>query len=130
MAKNGQTTGENFHNETKVRPNTAAGLLQSWWVGFGIKAAALLAVLFILSRTLPAMPVWAVALVWVLLSLVPAIAYAYHRVIRKTYNQGQFQSGGTLGRFNSGRVLSMVVAFMVAMRALVKRKKLLLTNWM
>ena len=84
------------------------------WVAYTLKAAVVLIALFAVSRCAPALPVWGIALVWALFSIVPAIGAAYHVVIGKTYKQKQYQDGAITARFNSGRTISLIVAFVVS----------------
>ena len=81
---------------------------------FVVEAIVVVALLFVTSRLMPTMPVWALALVWAFFSFASMIGVAYHDVISKTYRQNRFTKGGKLGRFNAGRVLCLVVAFVVS----------------
>lgn len=83
-------------------------------IRFTLEAMALVAILFAVSRLAPVMPVWALAVVWALFSFVSMLGVAYHVVINKTYRQTRFMQGGRLGRFNAGRVFSLIVGFVVS----------------
>ncbi|MBQ9068607.1 MAG: hypothetical protein IJ131_06015 [Eggerthellaceae bacterium] len=84
------------------------------WAGYLASAAALLAILFAVSRLAPNMPTWGIALAWALLSLVPALGVSYHLVIKKTFEQGKYQEGGYGSRLVAGRVACLVVSFAVS----------------
>lgn len=62
-------------------------------VPYALKSVALVALLFVLSRVLPAMPIWGVALALALLSLVPATGSVYRVVVTRTFNQRKFGEG-------------------------------------
>ena len=82
-------------------------------VFFG-KAVLLVGALLLVSRALPLMPTFGVGLLWALVSGVSAVGLAYHVVIRKTHRHLQFKESGRLARLNSGRILSLIVGFVVS----------------
>ncbi|MBQ9002482.1 MAG: hypothetical protein IJ087_11580 [Eggerthellaceae bacterium] len=81
------------------------------WGWYLLKASALVAVLFAVSRFAPAMPAWALGLVWALLSAIPATGVTYHAVIAKTARQRNFQEKSHLGRVNNGRIVCFVLSY-------------------
>lgn len=62
-------------------------------VPYLLKSVALVALLFALSKVLPVMPAWAIALALAVLSLVPAIGSIYRTVVNRTFNQGKYEAG-------------------------------------
>ncbi len=89
-------------------------LLPGSWTAYLVKAFVLVAALYVFSKAVPTMPVWCVALVWACLSMLPAIAWAYHRVVSKTFNQKRFTADGAIARVYRGRTLSLVIGFVVS----------------
>lgn len=81
---------------------------------FLAKAAGVLGILFLLSRTAPIMPAPLLALCWAALSGLLAVTAAYHHTIRKTHKQTMYKAGGVLGRINSGRLLTLLVGFVIS----------------
>lgn len=89
-----------------------ASVISKRWRAYLVKAALLVALLYIVSRLAPAMPVWFIAATWALLSLVPATGLAYHAVIDKTFNQKKFREG--VARFTATRVVFFVAFYAVS----------------
>lgn len=89
------------------------GLPFCWW-HYAVKAAAVVALLFLFSRVAAWAPGWCVAVVWAACSVLLAAGITYHAVVEKTCNQVRFRAGGTLARMNAGRTLRLVVAFVVS----------------
>jgi len=83
-------------------------------VRFAVRAAIVVASLFAVSRLVPVMPLWALAVVWALFSFASMMGIAYHDVIDKTYRQTRFTKGGMLGRFNAGRIFCLIVGFVLS----------------
>ena len=81
---------------------------------FLAKAAVVLGILFLLSRTAPIMPAPCLALCWAALSAALSVTAVYHVTIRKTHKQTMYKAGGVLGRINSGRLLGLLVGFVVS----------------
>ena len=86
------------------------------WAQFAGKSLVFLVVLFVLSQTiiLSVFPVWAVALVWTLLSVVALVGVVYPVVIRKTHRQAKYEKGGRFSRWNNGRMFSLIVGFVLS----------------
>ena len=84
-----------------------------WW-HYAIKAAAVVALLFLFSRVAAWAPGWCVAVVWAACSVLLAAGITYHAVVKKTINQVAFSAGGVLGRINGGRTLRLIAAFIVS----------------
>lgn len=84
------------------------------WGLYCLKAAFLLGLLFLLARLLPTMPTYAVAICWAVLSAAIMTGSVYRATIRKTYRQVRYQKGGVLARVNNGRILSIVVGFVLS----------------
>lgn len=86
------------------------------WAQFAGKSLVFLVVLFVLSRTIirSVFPVWAVALVWTLLSVVALVGVVYPVVIRKTHRQAKYEKGGRFSRWNNGRTFSLIVGFVLS----------------
>ena len=89
------------------------GLPFCWW-HYAIKAAAVVALLFLFSRVAAWAPGWCVAVVWAACSVLLAAGITYHAVVKKTINQVAFRAGGVLGRINGGRTFRLIVAFAVS----------------
>lgn len=89
------------------------GLPFCWW-HYAIKAAAVVAMLFLFSRVAAWAPGWCIAVVWAACSLLLAAGITYHAVVKKTINQAALHAGGMLGRINGGRTFRLSVAFIVS----------------
>ncbi len=94
-------------------PDAPHGLPFCWW-HYAIKAAAVVALLFLFSRVAAWAPGWCVAVVWAVCSVLLAAGITYHAVVKKTINQVAFRAGGVLGRINGGRTLRLIMAFVVS----------------
>lgn len=84
-----------------------------WW-HYAIKAAAVVALLFLFSRVAAWAPGWCVAVVWAVCSVLLAAGITYHAVVKKTINQAALYAGGMLGRINGGRTFRLIAAFIVS----------------
>lgn len=84
------------------------------WPEYLAKAAILFVAFFLIARFAAAMPPWCLAVVWVVLSIVSAVGVAYHYVINKARNRAGLEDGGMVARFNSGRIISLTIAFVVS----------------
>ena len=89
------------------------GLPFCWW-HYAIKAAAVVALLFLFSRVAAWAPGWCVAVVWAACSVLLAAGITYHAVVKKTINQAALHAGGMLGRINGGRTFRLIAAFIVS----------------
>ena len=89
------------------------GLPFCWW-RYAIKAAAVVALLFLFSRVAAWAPGWCIAVVWAACSVLLAAGITYHAVVKKTINQAALHAGGMLGRINGGRTFRLVAAFIVS----------------
>ena len=89
------------------------GLPFCWW-HYAIKAAAVVALLFLFSRVAAWAPGWCVAVVWAACSVLLAVGITYHAVVKKTINQAALHAGGMLGRINGGRTFRVIAAFIVS----------------
>lgn len=99
--------------DSVVSPGGSHGLPFSWW-HYAIKAAAVVALLFLFSRVAAWAPGWCIAVVWAACSLLLAAGITYHAVVKKTINQAALHAGGMLGRINGGRTIRLIVAFIVS----------------
>ena len=84
------------------------------WAWYAAKAAALFLLLGAFAAFGSHMYSFGVALLWVLLSCISALGYGYFRVIEKASKRFVFEQGHQMSRWNSGRVLAFIVAFMLA----------------
>lgn len=84
------------------------------WGLYLLKAIALLAVLLLLGRFAPAMPPFAIGILWAVLSAVAALNFVYYIVVRKTLDRAKYKEGGLLQRINEGRVMWMIVGFIIS----------------
>lgn len=100
-------------SDGSVSPDAPHGLPFCWW-HYAIKAAAVVALLFLFSRVAAWAPGWCVAVVWAACSVLLAAGITYHAVVKKTINQVAFRAGGVLGRINGGRTFRLIVAFVVS----------------
>lgn len=89
------------------------GLPFCWW-RYAIKAAAVVALLFLFSRVAAWAPGWCIAVVWAACSVLLAAGITYHAVVKKTINQAALHAGGMLGRINGGRTFRLIAAFIVS----------------
>ena len=89
------------------------GLPFCWW-HYAIKAAAVVALLFLFSRVAAWAPGWCVAVVWAACSVLLAVGITYHAVVKKTITQAALHAGGMLGRINGGRTFRLIAAFIVS----------------
>ena len=103
--------GERTGTEMTDEPNSD---LRKQRLTFLAKAAVVLGILFLLSRTAPIMPVPCLALCWAALSAALTVTAVYHLTIRKAHRQTMYKSGGWLGRINSGRLLGFLVGFVLS----------------
>ena len=94
-------------------PDVPHGLPFCWW-HYAIKAAAVVALLFLFSRVAAWAPGWCIAVVWAVCSVLLAAGITYHAVVKKTINQVAFRAGGVLGRINGGRTFRLIVTFVVS----------------
>ena len=94
-------------------PDAPHGLPFCWW-HYAIKAAAVVALLFLFSRVAAWAPGWCVAVVWAACSVLLAVGITYHAVVKKTINQAALHAGGMLGRINGGRTFRLIAAFIVS----------------
>ena len=94
-------------------PDVPHGLPFCWW-HYAIKAAAVVALLFLFSRVAAWAPGWCVAVVWAACSVLLAVGITYHALVKKTINQAALHAGGMLGRINGGRTFRVIAAFIVS----------------
>ena len=94
-------------------PDVPHGLPFCWW-HYAIKAAAVVALLFLFSRVAAWAPGWCIAVVWAACSVLLAAGITYHAVVKKTINQAALHAGGMLGRINGGRTFRLIAAFIVS----------------
>lgn len=105
--------GEPSMSDTATSAGGSHGLPFCWW-HYAIKAAAVVALLFLFSRVAAWAPGWCVAVVWAVCSMLLAAGITYHAVVKKTINQAALHAGGMLGRINGGRTFRLIAAFIVS----------------
>lgn len=105
--------GEPSTSEAAPSASESHGLPFCWW-HYAIKAAAVVALLFLFSRVAAWAPGWCVAVVWAVCSVLLAAGITYHAVVKKTINQAALHAGGMLGRINGGRTFRLIAAFIVS----------------
>ena len=93
---------------------TSSRITGSRIVVYLVKAAVLLGLIYLISKFASSMPPICVALLWAGMSAFLALGFAYDYVMRKTHKQSMFKEGGLRARFNSGRVISLLVSFVLA----------------
>ena len=84
------------------------------WTEFAIKAVVLVLVFGLIAWLGPIMPPVCLAILWALLSIASAVGVAYHCVVSKVRNRAGLEDGGIVARFNSGRIISLTVAFLLS----------------
>ena len=86
---------------------------KSWkrWGLYLIESMVLIGLLFLMSRLVPVMPSFVIALLWAVLTFVMTIGHVYRVVVKKTYRQVRYREGGMHARFNNGRILSIIIGF-------------------
>ena len=84
------------------------------WACYATKAAALFLLLGMFAAFGSHMHTFGVALLWVLLSCLSALGYAYFSVVRKASQRFLFETGRQFSLINSGRVLAFGIAFAAA----------------
>lgn len=86
---------------------------KSWkrWELYLIESMVLIGLLFLMSRLVPVMPSFVIALLWAVLTFVMTIGHVYRVVVKKTYRQVRYREGGMHARFNNGRILSIIIGF-------------------
>ena len=84
------------------------------WVCYAAKAAVLFLLLRMFAVFGSHMQAYGVALLWVLLSCLSALGYAYFRVVRKASQRFLYEAGRKFSRLNSGRTLAFGIAFFAA----------------
>lgn len=87
------------------------------WVLYVVKAALAGALLVAFSQVSAQIPAWGVGLFWAVLGLFASFWLAYRWVVRKEIGSTAFQEGGMLFRFAAGRVLCVLVSFVLASAA-------------
>ena len=105
--------GESSASDAAASADKSHGLPFCWW-HYAIKAAAVVALLFLFSRVAAWAPGWCVAVVWAACSVLLAAGITYHAVVKKTINQAALHAGGMLGRINGGRTFRLIAAFIVS----------------
>ena len=100
-------------SDSVASPGGSHGLPFCWW-HYAIKAAAVVALLFLFSCVAAWAPGWCIAVVWAACSVLLAAGITYHAVVKKTINQAALHAGGMLGRINGGRTFRLVAAFIVS----------------
>lgn len=109
---NGASEGESSASDV-ASVDKSHGLPFCWW-HYAIKAAAVVALLFLFSRVAAWAPGWCIAVVWAACSVLLAAGITYHAVVKKTINQAALHAGGMLGRINGGRTFRLIAAFIVS----------------
>ena len=105
--------GEPSMSDAAASEDKSHSLPFCWW-HYAIKAAAVVALLFLFSRVAAWAPGWCVAVVWAACSVLLAAGITYHAVVKKTINQAALHAGGMLGRINGGRTFRLIAAFIVS----------------
>jgi hypothetical protein len=76
-------------------------------------AIALFVVLIVCAKTAPKLPALAWAILLALLAAVSSAVAFYRTVAHKTFKQHQYEDG-VLSRINNGRIISMLVIFIIS----------------
>lgn len=84
------------------------------WAGYFVKAVVLFIVFFVVSQLTPFMSPACLAIVWAALSIAASVRPMYHFVIKKVYRQHGLKPGGILARYNGGRTVATIIAFVVS----------------
>ena len=107
------STDEPSTSDGTTAPDVPHGLPFCWW-HYALKAAAVVALLFLFSRVAVWAPGWCVAVVWAVCSVLLAAGITYHAVVKKTINQAALHASGMLGRINGGRTFRLIAAFIIS----------------
>lgn len=84
---------------------------------FGIyagKAIVVIGLLIAVAHFISLLPPVGVGIVWALLSLASATGIAYYAVMNKTHRQFLLKAGGSLSKINEGRMVRLIIAFVVS----------------
>ena len=79
-----------------------------------LRAAFLVALVYLISLALPSMPSPGVALFWVAFTLVSMVGILYQASIAKANRQQKYASGGIAARVNNGRSIRLIVSFVAS----------------
>lgn len=60
------------------------------------------------------MPPLAVGIIWAVLSALGSLGFAYPTVVKKVHNQGKYQEGGIRAQVNQGRMVALLVSFVLS----------------
>lgn len=87
----------------------------SHWITYFTKASFLCVLLYAGSVVAPSLPLPGVAALWAAVSVIATITPLYtHVVLRKTVRHQQLQPDSTFFKLNNGRILSIIVLFVVS----------------
>lgn len=87
----------------------------SHWISYFTKASFLCVLLYAGSIVAPSLPLPGVAVLWAAVSVIATITPLYtHVVLRKTVRHQQLQPDSTFFKLNNGRILSIIVLFVVS----------------
>lgn len=78
------------------------------------KAVLLVALVYLLSLALPAMPSPIVALSWIVFTLISMLGILYQASISKANRQQKFVAGGIAARINNGRSIRLIISFVLS----------------
>lgn len=78
------------------------------------KAVLLVALVYLLSLALPAMPSPIVALSWIVFTLISMLGILYQASISKANRQQKFIAGGIAARINNGRSVRLIISFILS----------------
>ena len=92
----------------------AAQLWDDWRIRSVAYSALLTLALFAITRFVPSMPPILIAVIWAIASVFAAVRLAYCAVIKRTHKQSALRAGGCTSRFNQGRILALIVSFVLA----------------
>ena len=92
----------------------AAQLWDDWRIRSVAYSALLTLALFAITRFVPSMPPILIAVIWAIASVFAAVRLAYCAVIKRTHKQSALRAGGYTSRFNQGRILALIVSFVLA----------------
>ena len=113
VTPNDSVSADGLSSPDAASADKSHGLPFCWW-HYAIKAAAVVALLFLFSRVAAWAPGWCIAVVWAACSVLLAAGITYHAVVKKTINQAALYAGGMLGRINGGRTFRLIAAFIVS----------------
>lgn len=98
--------------DTANKERSSQGKLPARQLGmYFTKAVLLVALVYLLSLALPAMPSLVVALFWIVFTIMSMFGVLYQASIDKANRQQKFVTGGIAAQVNNGRFIRLIASF-------------------